>query len=244
MVYNRASLFQPSTWRPAVTRNRAVWWLIGFASAICCVGWTPLPNSLLAKFEYAYSAPKAGLDAFVGVVVLGGNGRPIYAGVTQEQVELFSVTDRMVYAVQLAREHPKFRLLYTNGSSMKKRALPLVDHTSSQSTRFFITSGIEDVRLVFERSATNTRENAIFSADLNDVDIKQPWLLLTSAAHMPRAMATFKAVGWNVTAYPVDYKTKMALPWWDFSLSDGAALWQNFLYELFALAKYRTLKWV
>lgn len=226
-----------------MTRNRAAWWLIGFASAILFVGWTPLPNSLVGHFENAYSAPREGLDAFAGVVVLGGNGRPIYAAVTQAKVELFRVTDRMVHAAQLAREHSNFRILYTNGSLNTNRPTSS-GYTASQSARFFTASGIAENRLIFERSATNTYENAIFSARLSNVDIKQPWLLLTSAAHMPRAMATFKAAGWNVTAYPVDYRSKTALRWWDFSLAEGALLWQNFVYEFLAWAKYRTLKLV
>jgi uncharacterized SAM-binding protein YcdF (DUF218 family) len=61
--------------------------------------------------------------------------------------------------------------------------------------------GIPESRLLFERAATNTCENAVLSAGLEGVDITQPWLLMTSAAHMPRALATFKVVGWNVTAY-------------------------------------------
>ncbi len=33
------------------------------------------------------------------------------------------------------------------------------------------------------------------------------WLLVTSAWHMPRAVGVFRKVGFEVTAYPVDYRT-------------------------------------
>ena len=33
------------------------------------------------------------------------------------------------------------------------------------------------------------------------------WLLVTSAYHMPRAMGAFRAAGFAVEAYPVDYRT-------------------------------------
>lgn len=47
-----------------------------------------------------------------------------------------------------------------------------------------------------ESASRNTFENAVFSARLAGIDTKQRWLLLTSASHMPRAMATFqKPVG-------------------------------------------------
>ncbi len=32
------------------------------------------------------------------------------------------------------------------------------------------------------------------------------WLLVTSAFHMPRAIACFRAIGFPVTAFPVDFK--------------------------------------
>lgn len=33
------------------------------------------------------------------------------------------------------------------------------------------------------------------------------WLLVTSAWHMPRSMGCFRKAGFDVTAYPVDYRT-------------------------------------
>ena len=41
------------------------------------------------------------------------------------------------------------------------------------------------------------------------------WLLVTSAAHMPRAMGAFRQVGFPVEAYPVDWQTEGGnAPWW------------------------------
>jgi uncharacterized SAM-binding protein YcdF (DUF218 family) len=34
------------------------------------------------------------------------------------------------------------------------------------------------------------------------------WILVTSAAHMPRAIAVFRAAGFPIEAYPVDYQTR------------------------------------
>jgi uncharacterized SAM-binding protein YcdF (DUF218 family) len=175
---------------------------------------------------------------------LGGSGLPIYAAFSKEEVELFRVTERMVAAAQLARKNSNLRIIYTNGRSPPKYDLADSGKEGGQSSRFFRASGISEARMIFERSATDTRENAIFSARQSDVDITKPWLLMTSAAHMPRAMAIFEATGWNVTAYPVDYKTSQDLSLWSFSLSEGATLWQNLAYELMAWVKYIVLRWV
>jgi uncharacterized SAM-binding protein YcdF (DUF218 family) len=226
-------------------RIRISWWLLGFLNAIFFVGWTPLPNSLISKIEFQYSVPSGVLNHFAGVIVLGGSGHPMYVGVTQKQIEIFRVTERMVAAAQLARDYPHLKFLYTNGSSKSKPEFSReAGSLPPQSERFFLSSGVSSSSLLLERSATNTRENAVLSAKLTGVVISQPWLLLTSAGHMPRAMATFRQVGWNVTAFPVDYKSKQSVSWLDFSLADGSSLWQSFVYELFAWAKYKILQWI
>jgi len=55
--------------------------------------------------------------------------------------------------------------------------------------------------IVLEGNSRNTRENALLSKKIiNTINCEQP-LLVTSAAHMPRAVAAFKTVG--ITVFPV-----------------------------------------
>jgi uncharacterized SAM-binding protein YcdF (DUF218 family) len=148
----------------------------------------------------------------------------------------------MVQAVSLAREYKNFLILYTNGSSALQDNHGTSEKKDHQSAQFFIGAGVAESRLIFERKASNTLENAIFSVQLIGLDIKKPWLLLTSAAHMSRAMAIFNATGWNVTAYPVDYKTSPDISLWSFSLIEGAVLWQGLMYEMLAWVKYLVVR--
>jgi uncharacterized SAM-binding protein YcdF (DUF218 family) len=52
-------------------------------------------------------------------------------------------------------------------------------------------------------------------------------------------MATFKKAGWNVTAYPVDFRTGDSSDWLDFSMAGGAVEWQLALHELVGLLAYK-----
>lgn len=64
-------------------------------------------------------------------------------------------------------------------------------------------------------------------------------MLITTASHMPRALAVLKAVGWNVTPYPVAYRTGSRSAWTDYSLARGAPRWQQLLlHEWAGLAAY------
>jgi hypothetical protein len=52
-------------------------------------------------------------------------------------------------------------------------------------------------------------------------------------------MATFAKAGWNVTAYPVDFRTGTVTPWTEYSLRDGANRWQLVLHEMVGTFAYR-----
>ena len=60
--------------------------------------------------------------------------------------------------------------------------------------------------IMLEGSSRNTRENAMFTKNLVDSIHCDQALLVTSAAHMPRAMAAFGAVGVPVTPVSTDVR--------------------------------------
>ncbi len=60
--------------------------------------------------------------------------------------------------------------------------------------------------MLFEDRARNTAENARYVMDMVRPKPGERWLVVTSAAHMPRSMGCFRAIGFEVTAYPVDYQ--------------------------------------
>ena len=62
--------------------------------------------------------------------------------------------------------------------------------------------GIGSDRLILERKARNTAENAILAKELADPKPGQRWLLVTSAWHMPRAIGLFRKAGFDVEAWP------------------------------------------
>lgn len=90
-----------------------------------------------------------------------------------------------------------------------------------------------------EDGSRNTRENAQQVAKLLGDRCQEPWLLVTSAWHMPRSMAEFEAVGCKVTPYPVDFRTGDATPLTEYSLAQSLLRWQTALHEWLGLPVYR-----
>ena len=93
-------------------------------------------------------------------------------------------------------------------------------------------------RVVLEGGSRTTRENARQVAALLGERCRQPWLLVTSAWHMPRSVSEFEAVGCQVTPYPVDFRTGNAAPWTEYSLARSVMLWQVALHEWLGLWVY------
>jgi uncharacterized SAM-binding protein YcdF (DUF218 family) len=92
--------------------------------------------------------------------------------------------------------------------------------------------------VTLEAGSRNTRENARQVAALLGARCQAPWLLVTSAWHMPRAVAEFESVGCRVTPYPVDFRTGVSTAWSDYSLARSLVQWQTALHEWLGLAVY------
>ena len=216
-------------------------WGMGLTWAALAVlvlqGWQPLPDALLRQLEAQHAGPASGdsLRQYAGIVLLGGALEPSYIWQAHSQPALNGAAERMTVPVALLQQHPHLRILFTGGEGdLFARGLTEADRAKI----FFDSMGVPPERVLYESASHTTYENAVFSATAPGVDPAQPWLLLTSASHMPRAMATFRKAGWNVTPYPVDFRTGTQTPWTEYSLADGAKRWHLVLHELAGLLTY------
>ncbi len=73
---------------------------------------------------------------------------------------------------------------------------------------------------------------------MSGIDPRKPWILITSASHMPRALAVFRKQGWNVTPYSVDFYTGLSTPWTSYSLGISGK-WYIALHEYLGILAYR-----
>jgi len=65
---------------------------------------------------------------------------------------------------------------------------------------------VPDSAIIIEDKSNNTAENAFYSKHvLDSVKLTPPYLLITSAVHMPRAAILFKKAGIQVIPFPCNY---------------------------------------
>ena len=202
------------------------------------VGWMPLSNAALVSLESQYSVPVTSLDQYVGLVVLGGD-IDVPRGVNDKRGFILSDGGkRMTTSVALSRQYSHLTILFTAG---EVETSSIWNTSANPAQQFFESMGVPSERVLYERAARTTYENAILSASVPGVDKTQPWLLVTSAWHMPRSMTLFRAAGWNVTAYPVDFVTTGHVLWTDYSVRRGIVQWRLVLHELVGLVVFQML---
>jgi len=126
----------------------------------------------------------------------------------RDEVALNEAAERMTAMAELARRYPQARIVFSGGSGRL-----ILDGVSEASlaARLFESFGIAKERITLEDKSRDTLENARFTRELVQPKPGERWLLVTSAHHMPRSIALFRAEGFPVEAYPVDYRTRGAI---------------------------------
>ncbi len=163
----------------------------------------PVGPYLLAVLEDRFPAPAALPRRIDGIVVLGGFLN-VATSLDRGRVELNTYADRMTTFMTLARTHPDARLVVSGGSaSLVAGGVKEADLIVGLLAEL----GMPPERILLERSSRNTCENAAATRNLVRPTDDQVWVLITSGFHMPRAMACFRALGWDVLPYPTDYQT-------------------------------------
>lgn len=217
-------------------RRFAVSMLWGGLIVLGLLGFNAVPEALLRSLESRFKAPTLTLiDQYAGVIVLGGaTGHPgIYKA--HGQVPLGDAAERLAVPIALMRKFPNFELIFSGGEG---RLVPTGTTEAELAKVFFEEQGVDMKRVTLESESRTTRENAQRVAALLGERCKQPWLLLTSAWHMPRSITEFQAVGCNVTSYPVDFRTGEETSWTDYAMAGSLMAWQTALHELLGMFVY------
>lgn len=200
-------------------------------------GVLPTGTILMRQLEDRFPRPPAIAQAPAGIIVLGGGVDEVVTAM-RGPLALTAAGDRMTEAAMLARRFPQAKLVFTGGSASLLGSSLREAHVAQ---RLFIGLGLPPEQLVFEQESRNTYENAMLTRDLVKPQPGQRWLLVTSAAHMPRAAGIFRKAGFQVTPYPVDYRTPGSSRDYRLVSSDilgGLTLTETAVREYLGLAAY------
>lgn len=174
------------------------------AILLALFGWTPVGRAALVVLENRFPPPTV-RGPVAGIIMLGG-AVELHIGAERHAVTLTDAAERVTAIAELARRYPDARLLLSGG------AADLMAHgaatESSLARDLLVAAGVPAARIELEEHSRNTWENAVESKRVAGDASTAQWLLVTSASHMPRAVACFRAAGFPVVPYPVDYHTR------------------------------------
>ncbi len=181
--------------------RRCTIWAAGAATIFLWVCSTPIFANLAASSLERQYPPKIMAEtpnADAAIILGGALGQPLPPRV---EVALSPASDRVLHAARLYRAG-KIKLILVSAGNMPW--LPAAKPEAELIKELLVEWGVPSEAIELGSASLNTYENA--------PEVKQIWerkglksaLLVTSAAHMPRAMATLRRAGLTVTASTAD----------------------------------------
>jgi uncharacterized SAM-binding protein YcdF (DUF218 family) len=221
-------------------RTRAGLWLLALASiSLLIVGWLHVGNAALRLLEDRF--PRPALSGLIdGIVVLGGE-IDTHVSADRKVIALTDAGERLTITAELSRRFPNARIVLSGGIAHSRGGG--LETESSLARDLLVAIGVAADRITIEEKSRNTCENARYSKAAAKPGTGEKWLLITSANHMPRAVACFRAAGFHVVPYPVDYRTLETDSWRpNKSVADGLTLADLAAHEWIGLAGYSLIK--
>lgn len=145
------------------------------------------------------------------IIVLGGAMKPANPP-TRPHPDLGDGADRVWHAARLYRQGLAPRIIVSGGHGVGLDSRKNLQTESQAMKALLIDFGVPENAIVMEQDSRNTRENAGFTKQLIG---DQRAALITSAFHMPRALANFQREGVQGDAFPTDFQVDPAIePLW------------------------------
>ena len=202
-----------------------------------------ISGRLVASLEDQY--PDQSMQTIIpaqAIVVLGGSLQP--ASKRHPASHLVGSSDRLLVALRLYRAG-KAPLILCSGGNLSLFNQPSDDPPEARAMSGLLQEwGLPASAILTEENSVNTHENATMSFQLLSARKIRRIILVTSAIHMPRAVATFRKAGFEVVPAPAAFYTGWGgddLPW--IPSSDNLDSTEMALREWVGLWVYRCRGW-
>jgi uncharacterized SAM-binding protein YcdF (DUF218 family) len=207
---------------------------------IWILGTRPVSESVLSPLENCYTAPDiTSLEeqSVHQVVVLAGGGYPIRGQILSSAFPHASIY-RFIGGLELSsRLGSNCKLIFSGSAGRGNR-----ERTTAIAMRELALLVAPGLKVSAEARSGSTAEHPGNVKPLLD---DKPFVLVTSAVHMPRAMRSFKRVSLDPIAYPVDFLSVEGDYGWMSFVPSVENLWKLnvALREYMALAFYTVTGW-
>ena len=211
--------------------------LVGGAG-LALFGFLPVSHYSTHLLESRFPIPEPLADV-AGIILLAGSERPGASDAFGEP-QLGEQGSRYITALRLANRFPNAQLIYTGGSRSAPGKGPLGTQ-SAVATAILESVGLDPARIVYELESGDSCDHPRNVRALVQPAAGEHWVVVTTAMHMPRVVACFRAAGWpEIIPYPTDFKVELGS--WDistFQVVDNLRLLDASMHEWVGLLYYR-----
>ncbi len=213
--------------------------LVG-GGALLLFGLLPISHYLVGPLEQRFPRPVLPAQ-LTGIVLLAGSERP---SMTENhgapQLNVHGV--RYTTTLRLAAQFPDARVVFVGGPPRNARTGEL--DQSGVARQLLPQMGLDPARLSYDERSRDTCESAANAKARVRPQPGEQWVVVTSAVHLPRTVACFRAVGWEVIPQPADYQVlsgalMTSLKPGDFNVARNLGLLDLGLHEWVGLVYYR-----
>jgi uncharacterized SAM-binding protein YcdF (DUF218 family) len=158
-------------------------------------------DHVVAKWERRFAPVPVGesVDAYAAIVLGGAVEGPVPPRVEEN---LGDGVDRLLRACRLYKQG-KVERIVVSGGNLPWLGVPVPE--AEVMKNLLVEWGVPSEAILVETASRNTWENAENVRKMLGGKQGGGLLLVTSALHMPRAMAVFRKAGVQVVASPTDY---------------------------------------
>jgi len=165
---------------------------------------------MCGKIEQRYPLiPVEKIEPADAIVVLGGGVDP--SSPPRIYPEVNAAGDRVLHAARLYKAGKAPWIIVTGGRGLR---MPDAMGSEADALRTILCKdlGVPQSAILIEETSRNTRENALFTKRISDDRGFKKIILVTSAQHMPRALAQFRPTGLQVLPAPTDFEIEFNKP--------------------------------
>jgi uncharacterized SAM-binding protein YcdF (DUF218 family) len=184
-------------------RQWAVWLAAVGVFGIALLSVVPVGEWLLVPLENRFPPPGRYPERVDGIVVVSDRIN-LQRVRKRDEIEL-GASERFLAMFELAHHYPEARIVLSGiGEATNSMPVSARDVVQEELRRL----GFDDSRVIYEDRSMNVP----IDFARNTMAAAQPrpgerWLLVTSAATMPRTIGAFWKAGWDIDAWPVGYLT-------------------------------------
>lgn len=182
-------------------KPKTAFWLVLISLLVVSTAGNAYFSAFLTRsLEWRYMPPTGEVKADAIVLLGGGTEAP---DTPRQMVEINSAGDRVLYAAQLYKAGAAPLIILSGGNmsySQERSTTP-----AQEMQAMLVDLGVPQEALVLQSQSQNTAEDAYFtSAILTEKQIRTV-ILVTSAAHMERALMMFASPEISIIPAPTDY---------------------------------------